>query len=103
MPILSRIANIVFETLTAEPNAVLTDILAKAESTELSGIIVELAQAGEQKGNYQPRLTGALDAIERHLAQKGINNLKDLKDNAELLKKLGENISKQNPHSVGLV
>jgi DNA primase len=103
VPILSQIANIVFESLNAELNAVLTDILARAESTELSGVIVELAQAGEQKGNYQPRLTGALDAIERHLAQKGISNLKDLKDNVELLKKLGENVSKQNPHSVGLI
>jgi DNA primase len=103
VPVLGGVANIIFETLNAEPNAALTDILARAESTELAAVIVELAQAGEQKANYQPRLTGALDAVERHLAQKGISSLKELKDNAELLKKLGENIPKQNPHSVGLI
>ena len=103
VPLLGLIANIVFETLAAEPDASVATILAKTESVELGQAVVELAQTGEQKANYLPRLTGALDAIEQFLAQKGSGRLKKVKDNAELLQKLGENVPKQNPHSVGLV
>ncbi len=102
-PILGQIAAIVFETLTAEPDASLTSILARVESVELGGAIVELAQTGEKKGNYHARLTGALATVERHLTKRQENDIKGIADPAELLRRLPEKSEKQNPHSVGLV
>ncbi|MHC4456441.1 MAG: hypothetical protein ACYS0I_04995, partial [Planctomycetota bacterium] len=63
---LYQTANIVFETLTNKPKATLAQIIAKAESIELGQCIVQLAQTGEEKGNFQARLTGALNVIQRY-------------------------------------
>ena len=51
-------------------NAPLSQILARTESVELGKSLVELTQAGEEKGNFQARLTGALDTIERYQVKK---------------------------------
>jgi len=103
VPILKQIAAILFETLSTEPAVSLTAVLAKAESPQESSAIVELAQAGEDKGNFQSRLTGALDAIQRHQAQKRKTEIKAIEDKTRFLQSLSENIVKQNPHNIGMV
>ena len=103
VPILRQIATIVFETLNADINASLAAVLAKAESPQAGSTIVELAEAGQKKANFQSRLTGALEAIHRHQAQKRKSEIKAIKDQTQFLQRFVENTGKQNPHNVGMV
>jgi len=103
VPILKQIATILFETLNTNIEARLTEILAKAEAVEAGGVIVKLAQAGEEKGNYQSRLTGALDAIQRYQAQKRKSEIKTIEDQTKFLQRYSEITEKENPHNVGMV
>jgi DNA primase len=102
IPILKQVADIVFETLAAEPGATLSTILARAESPEQGAVIVELAQAGEKKGNFQSRLAGTLDAVRRFQAQKIKSQLKTLQDTKQLLERFVESTAKNNPRSLGM-
>ncbi len=103
VPILRQIAAILFETLSTETDASLTGILAKAESVEVSSLIVELAQTGQEKGNFQSRLTGALDAIQQYQAQRKKSDIKAIEDQTRFLRRFSENTAKQNPHNIGMV
>ena len=103
VPMLKQIAAILFETLSAEPGASLKAILAKAESPQAGSAIVELAQAGQEKANFQSRLTGALDAVQRYQTQKKKTEIKAIEDKTQFLQHLAENTVKQNPHNVGMV
>jgi DNA primase len=103
VPVLKQAAAIVFETLNTDTAATLAKILAAAESIELGSCLVELAQTGEKKANFQSRLAGALNALERELAQKKKQQIKEIKDQTQFLRSVYENTAKQNPHSVGLV
>jgi hypothetical protein len=102
VPILRQIATILFETLDADTDASLTAVLAKAESVETGGLIVKLAQDGEEKGNFESRLTGALDVILRQQAQKRKNEIKAIEDQTRFLRCVFENTGKQNPHNLGM-
>lgn len=101
VPILRQTASILFETLSTKPGARLAEVLARAESSEAGSLIVELAQSGEAKGNFETRLMGALDAIDRHQAQTRKSEIKAT-DGREFLRYLLENMGKQNPHSTGM-
>ncbi len=103
VPISRQIAVLLFEMLNNNINTSLTEILAKTESVELGNSLVELSQIGEEKGNFQARLTGALDAIERHQAQKKNSSLKIIDDQKQFLRKVHENTGKENPHNVGMI
>ncbi len=102
VPILKQIATILFETLDADINVPLKAVLARAESAETSNVIVELAQVGQEKGNFQPRLTGALDAVQRALGQKRKSKIKAIEDQTRFLQRFSENTAKQNPHNLGM-
>jgi DNA primase len=104
VPILSQTAAILFEALNTGPGISLAQILAGTESVEVSNCLTELAMAGEEKGNFQPRLTGALDALERHQAQKKKSQLKtETKDQTRFLRDVYESTERQNPHNIGMV
>jgi DNA primase len=103
VPILRQIAAIMFETLDTNIDASLAEILAKTESVELGSSLVELTQAGEEKGNFQARLTGALNAIERYQAQKKNSRIETIDDPRQFLRKAYENTGKENLHNVGMV
>jgi len=103
VPILRQIATILFETLSREPEARLAEILAKAESVEVSRCLVELAQVGEQKGNFQSRLTGAMDVIKRIQKQRKTSEIKAIEDQAQFLQRICEDAGKENPHNVGML
>ena len=103
VPILRQIAAILFETWNTNIDASLREILAGTESVELGSSLVELTQAGEEKGNFQARLTGALDVIERYQAQKQNSRIKTIEDPRQFLRNAYENTGKENPHNVGMV
>ncbi|MHC4425323.1 MAG: DNA primase [Planctomycetota bacterium] len=103
VPILGRIAAILFETLDADINVSLREILARTESVEVGKCFMELAQAGQEKGNFESRLSGALDAIGRHRAQKRNGGIEATEDQRQYLRRVYENTGKENPHSVGMV
>jgi DNA primase len=103
VPISRQIAELLFEMLNNNVNTSLTQMLAKTESVELGNALVELSQTGEEKGNFQARLTGALDAIERSRAQKTNGSLKIIDDQKMFLRKVYENTEKENPHNVGMI
>ena len=103
VPILRQTAAILFETLNTNIDASLAEILAAVESVELGSSLVELTQAGEKKGNFQARLTGALDTIERYQAQKQNSRIETIDDQRQFLRKVYDNTGKENPHNVGMV
>jgi DNA primase len=103
VPMLGQVAAILFETLNGDINASLREILARAESVELGKCIMELAQAGEKKGNFQSSLSGALDTIERYQAKRQNGRIEDVEDPKQYLRRIYENTEKENPHSVGMV
>ncbi len=101
VPILRQIAAIMFETLNTNIDASLAEMLAKTESVELGSSLVELTQAGEEKGNFKARLTGALNAIDRYQTQK--SRIETIENPRQFLRKVYENTGKENPHNVGMV
>ena len=103
VPILRHVADILFETLSTGTNPSLKEILAKAESVEAGNVIVELAEAGEEKANFQSRLAGALDAIQRLQRQRKKSEIKAAQDQTQFLRCFSENTVKENPHNVGMV
>ncbi|MFC1780795.1 DNA primase [Planctomycetota bacterium] len=103
VPILSQLAGILFETLGENINASLSEILTRTESVELGNYFMELAQAGEVKGNFAQRLAGAIEAIERYKGQDKNNSIKTLEDKRAYLRRFSENNERENPHSVGMV
>ncbi len=106
VPILRQIAETLFEMLNAErfeSENLLSAVLARIESVEISNCIVKLAQAGEEKGNFKSRLTGALNAIERHQAGIKQSRLKAIDDPAKFMQDVCEAAAKQNPHNLGMV
>jgi len=103
VPILRQTAQIVFETLGADAAAPLEAVLARAESVELGNCIAELAREGEQKGNFELRLAGALDVLQRYRAQKEKEQVGAGQDHAEFLRRVHEQAERQNRHNVGMV
>jgi DNA primase len=101
VPMLRQTASILFETLSANPESRLAEIIARAESPEAGSLIVELAQSGEAKGNFKSRLAGALDAIGRHQAQRRKSEIKAI-DGRQFLRCFHENTGKQNPRNIGM-
>ncbi len=102
-PVLRQIGEALFETLDLDSQAPLSQVLARIESVELGGCLVEMAHAGQLKGNFQWRLTKALDAIEEHLAQSKKSRIELRKDRDEYLRRLYKNTGKSNVHNLGMV
>jgi len=103
VPILRQIAAVLFEMLSIDNETPLRQVLARTESVELGRCLMELAHAGQEKGNFELRLTGALDAIERHRAQKHKSGIETVADQSEYLRRLYDNTSKTNVRNVGMV
>jgi DNA primase len=99
---LRQTASILFEILSTKPKIHIAEIISRTESPQVSSIIVELAQSGEAKGNFESRLAGAMDAIGRHKAQRRKSEIKTI-DEREFLRCVHENTDKQNLRSMGMV
>ena len=103
-PILKQLAEILFKILRKEQKvSPLRAILTETESVEFSAYVVELAEAGEVKGNFKNRLTGAVNAIQRYKAQIRKTDIKEMDDQKQFLRRICENTGKENPHSLGMV
>jgi DNA primase len=102
VPILALVAGILLEVLEGGGDASLSAILARTESVELGNCVMERAAAGEQKGNFESRLAGALAAMERHRTRRQNGAVEVTEDGTEYLRKKHESAGR-NPHSVGLV
>jgi DNA primase len=91
VPVLQQIAEVVFGMIENDGNISLRTILAAAASVELSNCIIELAQSGEVKGNYEIRLAKAMEVIERfnYKVEVGAAGVK--------------NVRKLNPHCKGMI
>jgi DNA primase len=103
VPIFRQTAEILFEKLSSDTDISLNRILASVESVELGNSIVELSQTGEEKGNFQSRLTKALNIIERYRTQKQKSNIEAVNDPEQFLRKAHESTEKENRHNVGMV
>jgi DNA primase len=103
VPILRQIAAILFEMLSSDSETPLRQVLARTESVELGKCLMELAHAGQEKGNFELRLTGALHAIERHQAQKHKSGIETVADQSEYLRRLYDNTDKTNVRNVGML
>ena len=102
VPILSKIAAVLFETLNGEKSS-LSAVLARIETVELGNAVAELAQGGEEKGNFQSRLNGAIEVMQRSRTQKQKSAIKSTKDQRQFLRSVGETAAKRNPHNIGMV
>jgi DNA primase len=102
VPALRQTASALFEILSTKPKARIAEIIARTESPQISSIIVELAQSGEAKGNFESRLAGALDAIGQQQAQMRKSEIKAI-DGRQFLRSVLENTRKQNPRSTGMI
>jgi len=99
-PFLKKIAQLVFNTLQQEPNADLGRIMVKAETVEEGSLLAELAQAGEEKGNFEKRLDKAMEVI---LRQRKHGEIQTIVDKDKYLKRLSEQASDENRHSLGMI
>jgi DNA primase len=103
IPILEQVSAILFETMDDDVNASLKEILARTESVELGNCIMELAETGKRKGNFESRLAGALSTIERGSAMETTGLAGKVKDQKEFLRRIYDNTQKANPRNIGMV
>ena len=102
VPILKQIAVILLEMLNEKPSVSLAEILARVESVEAGNLVVELAESGEKKGNFQTRLNGALEAIQQYKQHKKKSDIKSIKDEKKFLERFIENAGRRNPRNMGM-
>ena len=102
IPMLENVASLLLNILNEDMNISIKEILARIESVELSTCIMELAQAGEKKGNYEPRLADALKILELHNEQKKGEKIKTKSEREKNLLNAYKNRGKENPHIVGM-
>jgi hypothetical protein len=101
VPILGQMAEILFDVLNADTKATLRQVLARMESVKLGNCCMELAQTGEEKGNFESRLAGALETIERY--RKRNKSFGTVEEQRQYLRRFGGDTGRENPHSVGMI
>jgi DNA primase len=103
VPILSRIASVLFDVIRSGEDFSINGVLARTEAPELAQSIVELQQIGEGKGNYHPRLVDALGILHRH-KQRSTGDVRTHKagPRVESTDIARGRPGRQNPHSIGL-
>jgi len=102
IPILKETAAVLFETLNINSEPELTQILTKTESPQISSCITQLQHTGQEKGNFDARLTDAVNALLRSRVRHIKSNIKAIEDQRRFLRTITENTSKENPHNVGM-
>lgn len=102
VPILESIASLLFNVLNEGMRISIKELLATIESVELSTVIMELAQAGEKKGNYEPRLADAMKILELHNENRKSKSLETKAERDEKILNDYKNRGKENLYSVGM-
>jgi len=103
VPILGRVATILFEALDNDINASLKEVLARTDSVELGNCIMELAAVGQSKGNFETSLAGALGAFERYQTRQQEGRIEAIEDKRQHLRRMHVNKERENPHNIGMV
>ncbi len=102
VPLLKQTASILLETLNSSPEPELTEILSKTESPQVSSCITQLQHTGQEKGNFEARLTDAVNALLQSRARSPKSDIKAIEDQTRFLRTVAERTSKENPHNVGM-
>ena len=103
VPVLAEMAAVLFDTFKTQKVPSLAAVLAKTEPVATAASLVQLARAGEEKGNFRLRLAGALNAIRRVQAGKKNSRILATTDQKGFLRHVAENIGKGNRRNTGLV
>ncbi len=103
VPVLAEMAVVLFDIFKTQKVPSLAEVLAKTEPVATAARLVQLARAGEEKGNFRPRLAGALNAIRRIQAGKKNSRILATTDQKKFLRHVAENIGKGNRRNTGLV
>ncbi len=97
-----QIAAVFFESMKEAGRVRLQDILARIESPELSGAIVSLAREGEEKGNFQRRLTESVEFLKRRRSDIEITSVDEGERQRDYLRMLAERRRNGNRHVPGM-
>ncbi len=103
VPVFRKITELLFESLDSENTFSTTTLLTRIESVQDAGCLTELAEAGQRKGNFKPRLLGAIEVLQRRRQQMEKNRIKQTKTPETFLRGICENTAKRNPHNLGMV
>jgi len=100
-----QIARVVFDSLARYEKATLAQLLSRLESVQAGSAIVEMAQAGAEKGNFKKRLKEALNVVAYHIQDIEKGRMKDTlsDDDAESLRKLNEILPRTNRRNPGMM
>jgi DNA primase len=101
-PKFKPIASVLFEMLEAEGNFSLAGLLRRFESVEDGQIIVELADAGEKKGNFDLRLKDALKVFGERQMRAQQQAVQQIADETEALREYYAKLSKVNVRNTGI-
>jgi len=101
-PGLRQIADLVLLQLSSNPHISLKELLVNIDSTELANAITSLAETGEKKGNYQPRLDGALETLNWYREKAKTGQISS-KNDPEYLKQVFQNSLKQKRPNIGMI
>jgi DNA primase len=102
VPVLRQTAAVLFEAIIVCPEASLREIFAKTDSVEVSSCIMQLQAAGEEKGNFQKRLSDAVDVLLACQARMKIEQIKSRQDPDSYLKSVTETAKKENRRNIGM-
>jgi DNA primase len=105
VPVLREIGEVVFESLGRGEKAGLAELLSRLESVQAGSTIVQLAEAGEKKGNFAQRLEQALNVMEDYAknVQKGRIKAGLRDDDTESLRKISEILPRTNKRNPGMM
>ena len=103
VPILNQIACRLFEMLNDGGQVSISGVLGGIESVEVGNAVMELGDAGEEKGNFESRLCDALEIIARYRCRLTAGEIKSVEDQKRFLRRAHENASKGNPYNPGMI
>ncbi len=102
VPILRQAAALLWDAYRSEGEVSVDSILARTESMQLVECIVELQRAGEEKGNFHSRLTGALEVLARRSQSPQILTAERTDASPDSAGSTAATGRRRNPHSLGL-
>jgi DNA primase len=101
VPMLKETWGLIEQTLAGSVEFSLTDLLAKTESEDVSGLVVKLSDNGQDAETLKKRLTGAIGALEEYNNKKLGQKAKALDD--EQLRKISSVKAKPDRRNPGLM
>lgn len=101
-PTLKPIAAALFAMLETPENFSIAALLSRFESVDEGQLVVELADTGERKGKFEPRLVEAVAAFEEHRRQLEQLAAEQIDDETEALRQYSTKLPKANIRRTGM-